>query len=155
LNKNVALKIATLSLGAIISLWFITTILTGSGTGYRMNISGNVMGYNYGGGIHMGNGAYYAGNASYLITILIKILFAIFVLGLVGGIIVWVKDYLFTAEDKLKIRQTFTVNKSPVNVVVCSVCGKEQSHEWKVCPYCGKETVIEAQVVTEVVKENI
>jgi hypothetical protein len=151
LNKNAALKIATVSLGAIILLWFIFTILTGSGTGYGMNMSGNVMGYNYGGGIHMGNGAYYGGNTTYLLTILIKILFAVFVLGLVGGTIVWVKDYLFTAEDKIKIRKTFTINKTPVNVHVCSVCGKEQHRDWKICPYCGKETEIVAEIITETI----
>ena len=87
------------------------------------------------------------GNTTFLLTLLIQILFAIFVLGLVGGTIVWVKDYLFTAEDKAKLRQTFIVKKQPAKVEVCNICGKEQSHEWQRCPYCGKET--------EIVTENI
>ena len=144
MNRNSALKIITISLGGIILLWFISTLLTGSGTGYGMNVSENVMSYNYGGGVQMGNG-------TYLLTILIKILFAIFVLGLIGGTIVWVKDYLFTAEDKVRIRQTFTVNKQQIKVEICSICGKEQNHDWKVCPYCGKET----EIVTEIITENI
>jgi hypothetical protein len=91
------------------------------------------------------------GNTTYLLTILIKILFAVFVLGLIGGIIVWVKDYLFTPEDKATIRQTFIVNKQPVKVEVCSICGKEQHHEWKRCPFCGGET----EIVTEIITNNI
>jgi hypothetical protein len=90
------------------------------------------------GGENMGNGLMFGGTATYILMILIKIFFSLFVLGLVGGLIVWIKNNVFTAEERESIKGVFTGKKAVVKEI-CSTCRKELSREWKVCPYCGYE----------------
>lgn len=56
MNKNSTAKIVVISLGGLILLWLINAILTGTGNGSGMYAGGNMMGYNHGGGLFMGNG---------------------------------------------------------------------------------------------------
>ena len=72
-----------------------------------------------------------------ILTFLIKFLFVVFVVGLVGGIFVAVKDYIFTAEDVEGFKNTFKFNKTAEKKQTCIVCGKEVNPEWKACPYCS------------------
>lgn len=98
----------------------------------------------------MGNGVYYASTGVFLLTILIKVLFVIFAIGLVGGIIVLARDYIFTAEDRTKIKSAFSFSKQQTKVTTCNYCGKNLSSDWKVCPYCGGnevKTEINAEVL--------
>jgi len=85
------------------------------------------------------------GTLTILFLILIKVLFAAFVIGLVVGGIVFIKNTLFTEEEKAKFRVIFTGNKV-TQKKTCAHCNKEIKAEWKACPYCGitteKEIVI-------------
>ncbi len=90
----------------------------------------------------MGTGLGFAGTISALLLVLIKVLFVLFIVGLVVGIAIAVKNYVFTAEDIQKIKGTFTGKKTVVIKETCSVCSKELNDDWKVCPHCGKEKEI-------------
>jgi hypothetical protein len=156
MNKGSALKMIGVSIGGILLLWLIYTILISTGTSYNISIGGHALRYNYEGGAYMGNGAYYGSSLTYLFIILIKILLGIFAVGLVGGLIVWVKNYLFTPEDKATFKETFTRKTTQVNSQTCSICGKKQHSDWNVCPYCGKEKeTIEIKIDATQVVENI
>lgn len=89
------------------------------------------------------------GTLTILFLILIKILFAAFVIGLVVGGIVFIKDNLFTEEEKAKFRATFTSNHGVTQKKTCAICEKEIKAEWKACPYCGKTTEKETVFKTE------
>lgn len=78
------------------------------------------------------------GTLTILFMILIKVLFAIFIVGLVVGGIVFIKDTLFTDEEKAKIRVIFTGSKIATHKKACDHCEKEIKAEWKACPYCGE-----------------
>lgn len=84
----------------------------------------------------------YVGTVSYLLVLIIKVLFTVFVVGLVAGIIVWIKHNLFTEEDIITIKGSFSRNKVLVVKEVCDICNKELNVVWKVCPHCGKEKEI-------------
>jgi hypothetical protein len=148
MKLNGIAKVVVVSLLGILSLWLISTLLFGTGGG----ITYNTRGY-YGGGhmnmsIAVGNG----GAIAYGLLLLIKVLFAVFVTALVAGIIVWIKNNIFTKEDIEVIRNTFKGNKPVTTKEVCVVCCKEMEASWKVCPHCGKEK--EAEVKTAEVKQE-
>ena len=87
----------------------------------------------------MGTGLGFAGVISVALLFLIKVLFVLFIVGLVVGLAIAAKNYIFTKEDVEKIKSTFTGKKTVVIKETCSICGKEQENEWKVCPYCENE----------------
>lgn len=60
------------------------------------------------------------GSISVLLLILIKVLFVLFIVGLVAGTAVAIKNYIFTAEDIKKIKCTFTGTKTVIIKEVCS-----------------------------------
>ena len=86
-----------------------------------------------------GYGFGYGGTLSYFLVILIKVLFALLAIGLVAGLIIWIKNNIFTAADVETIKNTFSGNKITLSKENCTICGKELNTEWKVCPHCGKE----------------
>jgi aspartate carbamoyltransferase regulatory subunit len=88
-----------------------------------------------------------SGSVTILFLILIKVLFVTFVLGLVVGIIVLIKDTLFTDDDKAKIKGVFTVNQKATVKKTCANCEKEIKTTWKACPYCGRS--IESDIIHE------
>lgn len=92
------------------------------------------------------------GTLTILFLILIKVLFVAFIVGLVGGGIVFIKDTLFSEEDKAKFKVLFTGNSVVSQKKNCDCCGKELKSEWKVCPYCGKTT--EKEIVIEAECKN-
>jgi len=92
------------------------------------------------------------GTLTILFLILIKVLFAAFVVGLVVAGIIFIKDVLFTEEEKAKFRGVFTGNSVVTQKKTCSHCEKEVKAEWKACPYCG--TTIENGVVIEAECQN-
>lgn len=71
-----------------------------------------------------------------LLTVLIKFLFIIFVVGLMGGLLVAAKNYIFTSEDMDNYKSKFKSKKTTINNA-CNICGKELDPEWKTCPYCS------------------
>ncbi len=87
----------------------------------------------------MGTGLGFAATISTLLVILIKVLFVLFIVGLIVGIAIAIKNYIFTPEDVAKIKGTFTGKKTVVIKETCSICSKELENEWKVCPHCGKQ----------------
>ncbi|MCX7746550.1 MAG: hypothetical protein N2645_06635 [Clostridia bacterium] len=136
-NGNSILKLLGTLLVGIFGLWLIFTLIFRSGLG---------MGRGYGGshmvmGTEAGFGA--AGTVSLLLLLAIKVLFLLFLVGLVVGIAVAVKKYVFTDEDIQKIKGTLTGKKMVDIKETCTRCGKELNDAWKVCPFCGseKETV--------------
>jgi len=92
------------------------------------------------------------GTLTILFLILIKVLFAAFVIGLVVGGIMFIKDTFFTEEEKVKIKMVFTGNRVVVKKKTCDSCGKELNTEWKACPHCGK--TIENEIVIEAECQN-
>lgn len=136
-KTNSILKFLGVLLVSILGLWLINALLFGSGYGFNVGFRGN----HEGGNFYMGYGYGYgfAGTLSVVLLFLIKVLFVLFVVGLVVGIGIAIKNYLFTAEDVEKIKCTFAGRKTVVIKETCSICGKELEQDWKVCPHCGKE----------------
>ncbi len=132
---------------SILGLWFLYVILRGAGVG--------IPGY-YGGGYeHMGYGyagAGLLGSTSFILLLLIKLLFVLLVIGLVVGIVLIIKNYLFTKDDVEKIKGAFV--KAEVIKESCNACGKELEEHWKNCPYCGKEKTKEEKSQEEKPKKE-
>jgi len=130
-EKSLFKFLSSLVLG-ILGLWLIYTIITGSGTGS--------IGYHGGGYGHMSygvTGASMLGTTSFILLLLIKLLFVLFIIGLVVGIALTIKNYIFTKDDVEKIKNTFVGNKTAAVKQACDACGKALDDQWKVCPYCG------------------
>ncbi|HEY9059564.1 MAG TPA: hypothetical protein VIO64_03530 [Pseudobacteroides sp.] len=89
--------------------------------------------------MYMGSGVGFGsmGIVSSLLLLLIKVLFVLFIVGLVIGIVVAVKRYVFTEDDIRKIKGAFSGKKAVIVNKTCVVCSKELNDEWKVCPFCG------------------
>ncbi|MDF2522694.1 MAG: hypothetical protein K0R31_335 [Clostridiales bacterium] len=119
-NKtNSILKLLAVILLGIFGLWLISTLLIGPGFGVRIGMTGYqggghmTMGYSYGVG--------YGGTISLILLFLIKVLFVLFVVGLVVGIAIAIKRYIFTADDIAKIKGTFVGNKTVVIKEACNI----------------------------------
>jgi hypothetical protein len=140
MRNDSTVRLITVTVLGILGLWFISTLLFGSGMGLGFGVSGN-----YGGG-HMGYGYGYGMNSgstfAYLLLLLSKVLFAVFIVALVAGIIVWVKNNIFTSEDIETIKRTFKGNNTENQLEKCSACGKTIEAGWKLCPHCGKEKIV-------------
>ena len=90
-----------------------------------MNMNGSY-GYGYG-----------AGTFSFLLVFLIKVLIVVFVLALIVGLILAVKNYIFTPQDYTAFKNSF--RRPEVTKKTCDICGKTLEDGWKVCPYCSAE----------------
>ena len=77
------------------------------------------------------------------LILIIKALFGVYIVGLVGLIVVWIKDNIFTKEEKQSIKEGFSEIKNRFHNEVCSNCGETQKVQWKICPYCGKHKELE------------
>ncbi|MCX7922273.1 MAG: hypothetical protein N3B21_09725 [Clostridia bacterium] len=89
--------------------------------------------------MYMGTGVGFAGTISVALLFLIKVLFVLFIIGLVAGIAVAIKNYLFTEEDVQKAKNAFLGKKTAKAKEKCPLCDKEVECGWKICPYCGQE----------------
>lgn len=136
-DRNMLVKLIALSLLGIILLWLLPGFFAGTGMGFGFNYRNSMMG----GNVHMGTGFYggFGGGITVLLVFLIKVLFVLFVAGLVVGIAIWVKNTLLSEEDIRKMKSTFALKKEAPETHPCSICGKELQAEWKLCPYCGKD----------------
>lgn len=136
MKKDSTFKIIGVVALAIIALWFLNVILFP--TGYGMSVSYRIpghMGYNY----NYGNGFNsLGGSGALLLAFLIKVLLIIFVITLLIGLVMFVKNQVFTQEDISNIKNSFAGNSEKYNKF-CAECGKSLSEDWKVCPHCGKE----------------
>lgn len=141
-KSNPFVKLVAVLAIALLGLWLLQAVLfsAGTGTGMSYNFRGNF------GGEHMnvmqGYGVGYGFSMYALLLLLTKVLFAVFVIALVAGIIVWVKNNLFTTEDYNAMRYSLKGNASPVTRLKCSICSNELNADWKVCPHCGKEVEV-------------
>lgn len=135
------LKLSGVILAIILGLWFIQSLLFGQGFGIGLGMRGNF------GGEHMGMGAGAGLGTGFTIStvllFLIKVLFILFIVGLVIGVAIAVKKLVFTQEDIQRIKSTFTVKTNTAPKTKCTICGKELENEWKACPFCGVEKAIE------------
>lgn len=137
-NTGSILRLLVGALIVIAGIWFILTLFTGTGLGM-----GTTIGQNYGGHMYMGSGLGYGttGSIYLLLMFLIKVLFVLFIIGLVIGIAVAASRYLFTVKDINTIKGAFTGRNTVIIKETCVDCGKEQETEWKSCPFCGKEKI--------------
>ena len=120
---------------ALLGLWLLQSVLFGSGMGISYGFRGN-----FGGGhMSMYPGVGYGFSAVSLLILLTKVLFAVFVIALVAGIFVWIKNNMFTAADFETMKSSINGNGAFAAKEKCSICGKEMNSDWKVCPHCGKE----------------
>jgi hypothetical protein len=94
------------------------------------------------------------GAFAFTLLLLIKVLFAVFVTSLVAGIIIWIKNNIFTKEEIETIKSTFRGSKVVSTKETCVVCCKEMEAIWKACPHCGKEKEVVVEQ-TEVKQEEI
>jgi hypothetical protein len=140
MKKDSTIKIIGVTAIVLIALWFLKAILfpTGYGmsVGYRMPAYmgyGSEHGYNYGYGINS-----FSGSAALLLAFLIKVLLIVFVIALLVGLVMIVKNHVFTQEDITSIKNSFTSKSAKPNKV-CTECKAPLNEEWKVCPHCGKE----------------
>lgn len=84
-----------------------------------------------------GSYGYGVGTFSLLLVFIIKVLIVIFVVALLVGLILAVKNYMFTAQDTMAFKNSF--RRPEFSKKTCDICGKNLEDEWKVCPYCGAE----------------
>ena len=137
MEKDSTSKVIVFSVLGLLILWLASSLLFTNGNGINVNFRG------YYGGEHMymGNGYGYGfggGTISVLLMFLIKILLFVFVVALIVGLILVVKNSIFTPEDIATMKGAFT-SKNQLPKKVCDACGKELDAKWKACPYCGKE----------------
>lgn len=132
MQKNSILKLILISIVGIVILWLAKELLFPTNY-YSLNILGSY------GGEHMNmNGyGYGLGTFSVLLVFLIKVLFVIFVIALIVGLIMAAKNYLFTPQDYAAFKGGFT--QAPKFKKTCDICGKTLEDGWKVCPYCAAE----------------
>ncbi|AOT69147.1 hypothetical protein [Geosporobacter ferrireducens] len=121
MKGNAFIKMAVISLVAILGLWVLQGVLFSPG----VNVGYNIRGHMGGGYMYMGTGFAYGGTISYLLLLMVKVLFVVFTISLVAGIILWIKNNLFTREEIETIKGTFTGNKQIANIQDSVI----QSHE--------------------------
>ncbi len=136
MKKDSTIKIIGVSALAIIALWLLRLILFPTGNGisvsYRVPMHmGN--GYVYGNGLNS-----FGGSGALLLAFLIKVLLIVFVIALLLGFLMFIKNHVFTQEDILMIKNSFA-GKPDRSSKVCLECGKNLNEDWKICPHCGKE----------------
>lgn len=136
MKKGSAIKITGAAALAIIALYLLKAILFpmryGMYVSYRMptHMSNS---YNYSYSINNFGGA-----GTLLLALLIKVLLILFIIVLLVGLMMLVKNNLFTQEHISFIKGAF-VGKVEKTSKVCTECDSELNEHWKVCPYCGNE----------------
>ena len=135
MKSNPLVKLIVVVALALLGLWLLQSVLFGAGMstgyGYRGNFGGGHM--------YMAPGVGYGFSAVSLLILLTKVLFAVFVIALVAGIFVWIKNNMFTSADFEAMKCSIKGNGVFTAKEKCGICGKEMNADWKVCPHCGKE----------------
>jgi len=138
-NGSNILKLLGGILLIILGLWIIHAIFFNSNPGLNIVVRGGDGGDHFNMGLGMGYGVGTSGTISFILLLMIKVLFVLFILGLIVGIGIVIKRYVFTESDVQQIKGAFTGKKTVVIKETCTICGKELNDDWKVCPHCGKE----------------
>lgn len=96
--------------------------------------------FGFGGGNMMGNGYNMMGSYGYglngFLGLLLQILLFVFIVGLIVGVIMYVKQ-IFGAGITAKLSTLTTASQKYHK---CTGCGKEVSDEFKFCPNCGENS---------------
>lgn len=130
MKKNFFLQ-AILVLGfGIVILWLVKGLLFPSNY-LNLNISGT-----YGGEHMYGTYGFGVGTFSLLLVFLIKVLIVLFVVALIVGLFMAVKNYIFTPQNVSAFNGYANKVEQPKKACIC---GKPLEEEWKVCPYCATE----------------
>lgn len=132
-NENTIFKLVVVTILGVFAIWFLYALVAGTGNGMNMGFRGNYGGWAW----NVGSGL----SISSILLLLVKFLFVLFIVGLVGGLFVFIKNNLFTKEDIEKLKGSFSSNAEQgtnEEFVTCSACGKGIDVEWKACPYCGE-----------------
>jgi uncharacterized OB-fold protein len=86
--------------------------------------------------------------------LIIKALFVVFIVGLIGVIVAWIKDNIFTKEEKESIKEGFLELNNRFHRVTCVTCGETQKPEWKICPYCGENNNMKSKESSDNISLN-
>lgn len=145
IKKDPVLKgitISVLFIAALGLIYYLFAGLFGFGNGYG-TMSGN-NGYSMitgGNGYSMtGNGYGMVGNGGYnlglsgLLAVLLKLLLASFFVGLILGLVMYVKQ----SYGKEIVSKISSVKIGTKPSIICSHCGAGTTSDFKYCPYCGK-----------------
>ncbi|MEW9123983.1 MAG: zinc ribbon domain-containing protein [Thermotaleaceae bacterium] len=136
MKDNTAFKLISYGFFGLIALLITKAVLFPTGYGYSV-------GYNTTG--HFGNGYEHGYTFNYgftsLVGSMIQIFLAIFIIALIVGIVLLIKNYLFSADEIVKMKQSFSGNQKHRTDNHCSSCGRELNSDWKICPHCGKELI--------------
>ena len=130
IKKDPVLKgitVAVLIIAALGLIYYLFSSLFGFGNGYGMTTGNN--GY----GMTTGNNGYGIGLAG-LLAVLLKLLLAASVIGLIIGMVMYVKQ----SYGKEIVSKISSVKIGTRPLVTCSHCGGETTGDFKYCPYCGK-----------------
>lgn len=141
-NKDALVKsVGTILLGIIVlALVYNVFFSAGPGMGY-----GYQGGMEMSGGSHMGYGGM-SGPTGYgldfslgsllagILVILVKLLSILLVVGLVIGVWLMVKEYLFADGENPLAALTMGMSK---NKMSCPKCGSSVNSKWDFCPDCG------------------
>lgn len=135
MKSDSAIKVVGYSVLGLIVLWLAKAILfpTGYGVSVRYN-----MPQNYRTGFEHG---YYVNNGlNSLSGSIFQMILVVLVLTLIVGVVMLVKNYLFSSEEIAEMKESFS-GKPAGTKRKCSECGKDLRPEWKVCPHCGKDSI--------------
>lgn len=132
MQKNSNFRLILISIVGIVILWLAKELLFP--TNY---FSANILGSYGGEHMYMNGYGFGLGTFSVLLVFLIKVLFVLFVIALLVGLVMAAKNYLFTQQDYAAFKGSFS--QAPRPKKTCDVCGKTLEDGWKVCPYCAAE----------------
>jgi hypothetical protein len=121
MQKNSNFRLILISIVGIVILWLAKELLFPTNY-FSVNILGSY------GGEHMymnGNGyGFGLGTFSVLLVFLIKVLFVLFVIALLVGLVMAAKNYLFTQQDYAAFKGSFT--QAPRPKKTCDVCSRSK-----------------------------
>jgi cell division septal protein FtsQ len=131
MKKNLFIQAITILGFGIVILWLVKELLFPSNY-LNLNISGT-----YGGEHMYGTYGFGVGTFSLLLVFLIKALIVLFVIALIVGLFMAVKNYIFTPQNISAFNGSTNRVEHPKKA--CNVCGKTLEDDWKACPYCAAE----------------
>ncbi|KNZ70555.1 Double zinc ribbon [Thermincola ferriacetica] len=122
-NSQETLKnIGVLSL-VLLGVLLIFNLLTGSGSGMGYGMYGR------------GTGLELNGLLASLFTLAVKLLWLVFVISLIAGIVMFAKKY-FVEEKNINLQFLGNLVPSAAGTAACPECGSKVAPEYKFCPNC-------------------
>lgn len=147
MTKDSTLKIILVSVLGLIGLWLVKAILFP--TGYGVSVRYNMPGY-YNNGFEQSFQSNYNSGFNSFALLIFQILLVLFVVALLVGVVMLVKNYVFTSADIETIKRTMSGKTIQVQVrKACAECGNELNPEWRVCPNCGKDVIEKEEIDKE------